>query len=785
MSAFSLRTKIITRLAVISLCAMSLLLFFMYRYVSRTLQTELGTRGHFIAHSLAEQSSGLILTQNELGIALLLRNALNADQDVTYIYIVDAKKNIVAHTFDKFPDRLKEIDSTDRQTPRRFQLNGNEILHVSAPILHGSLGTVHAGFLESSINQELVRIFILAAALITILFIAAAILMWLTIERTVISPVQDLEQKIRSIHEGRYHGTVEIVAEDEIGQLGQSFNLMAQHLGIVDLQRNNVINELHEANSELTRMVAKRELAERRLAESEEKLRLILDSAGEGIYGLDVEGRCTFCNKSSLYLLGYASPDDLIGKNMHTQIHHSLPDGTHAPVEDCCIYRAIRRGEKIHIDRDVMWRADGTSIPVEYWSFPQIKEGELIGSVVTFVDISQRIAAEEENRKLQQMLLQSQKMDAMGTLAGGIAHDFNNILAVIYGYTELARRRCPGDQKLSEDLDQVMVASDRARELVSQILTFSRTTEVRKQPLELVPLIKETLKLLRSSIPATIEIRQQFKANAVTLADPTQVHQVIMNLCTNAYHAMAEMGGILAVSLRKTEISDNGNTLGADIPNGKYALIEVSDTGCGMDAETRQKIFEPYFTTRGKGAGLGLAVVHGIVKSHGGKITVYSEPGAGSTFQVYLPLASTEAADEASAIIAPAGNGKGESILFVDDEQQIRELAREFFADLGYGVQTCSNGQEALQLFRKAPGSYDLVVTDMAMPGMSGKELSREILALRPEMPIVLCTGYSEVINGESARENGIREFLQKPVSMTQLSACIRNILDEPAEWTQ
>lgn len=781
MTALSLRTKIITRLGVISLCAMTVLLLFMYRYISRTLQVQLAARGQFIARSVAEQSANLILVQNELGVALLLRGTLRDDKDIRYLYIIDRNKEVIVHTFEtKFPADLKHI--ADDGAPHRIQLNGDEVLHVTAPILHGSLGTVHAGFLQSSVRHELLRMFILAAALIIILFIAAAVLMWLTIERIVIAPVQDLEHKVHNIREGKYLDTVEIVAEDEIGQLGHSFNVMAHHLSAVDQQRSNVIAELNEANTELTRIVAERELAERKFSESEEKLRLILNSAGEGIFGLDNEGRCTFCNLSSLKLLGYTSPSDLIGKNMHLKVHHSDADGTPSPIEVCQIHQALTRGEPVHVDRDLMWKADGTSFPVEYWSFPQVKDGQIVGSVVTFVDISQRLQAEEDNRQLQQMLLQSQKMDAMGTLAGGIAHDFNNILAVIYGYTELAIRKCVADKRLTDDLTQIMVASDRARELIGQILTFSRKSDIKRQPLELVPLIKETLKLLRSSIPATIEIRQQLDTNAVALADPTQIHQVMMNLCTNAYHAMAEKGGTLAVSVKIVEITDDGRAVGVEIPCGSYARIEVSDTGCGMDAVTRQKIFEPYFTTRGKGAGLGLAVVHGIVKSHGGKITVYSEVGAGSTFHVYLPLATAEAdADRKGATGETTCAGSGESLLFVDDEQQIREMAGEFFLESGYRIRTCSNGNEALKAFREEPESYDLVITDMAMPGMSGKDLSRELLALRPELPIILCTGYSELINGDSARELGIREFMQKPVPLNALCAAVTKILNKSA----
>jgi PAS domain S-box-containing protein len=384
-------------------------------------------------------------------------------------------------------------------------------------------------------------------------------------------------------------------------------------------------------------------------------------------------------------------------------------------------------------------------------------------------------------RALEQQLVQAQKMEAIGTLAGGIAHDFNNVLSPIIGYTELARAHAAGNAELSEDLAQVSEAAFRARDLVRQILTFSRKAERKKAPLHLADVVQEALKLLRSTLPTHIEFRLRFEGDGRVLADATQVHQVVMNLCTNAFHAMERAGGVLGVSVDEQDVAPERAVEVGLVP-GHYAVLTVSDTGVGMDKETLARIFDPYFTTKetGKGTGLGLAVVDGIVRAHEGRITVYSEPGAGTTFRVYLPLhdrpaASGAAEPQAAAAAAIAGH---ERVLVVDDEEAIRSVLARSLVRAGYRVTTCATAGEALELFTRDPAAYDLLVTDMTMPGMNGKELATRFMALRPGFPTILCSGYSSLINADEAARVGIGAYVEKPVIMGELLACIRRVLD-------
>lgn len=778
----SLRTRILTRLAIMSLCSMSLLLVIMYHYVSHSFERDLTFRGSFLARTIAEQSAAPILTQKYLALSLLLADAKHNDRDLSYLFIVDASGNVLAHTFgDSFPAGLKEIGKGDHKKLHRVIMDNHEVLHITNPIYSGSLGKLHVGMSKRHIFQELLRIFSLASLVIIALFITAAWLFWLSLERIIIRRLQNLNRAIRKVQQEGFVGAVTIMADDEIGRLGQSFNEMTVHLGEVDQQRTTVIAELNEKNQSLTQLVLEREQTEARLAESEEKLRLILDSAGEGIFGIDTNGNCTFCNQSSIRLLGYNNTEQLIGRNVHQHIHHTTPDGHPCTASECRIYQAFLQGKSLHADDEIFWKADHSSFPVEYWSFPQIKDGRIIGTVVTFVDITKRKQAEEENKGLQFMLLQSQKLDAMGTLAGGIAHDFNNTLTVISGYTEIAKKRCGDNAKLLDNLDQVMKAAERARELVKQILAFSRKTDLEQRPLPLSPLIRETLKLIRASIPTTIEIRQQLECDAVALVEPAQIHQVVMNLCANAYFAMAEAGGTLSVSLETVEIKDTDEPMKEGLPSGSYAVIAVADNGCGMDEETRLKVFDPYFTVRenGKGSGLGLAVADGIIKVHGGRITVHTQPGRGSTFRVYLPLVAGEQIPAAIDGAEYSHTGSGQLIAFVDDEQQIRDLAKDFLTNRGYQVEVYADGIHALDRFKKDVPPWDLLITDMAMPSMSGKELVQAVLAIRADLPVILCTGFSEQINSESAKKIGCREYLQKPVLMSTLCERISILLEE------
>lgn len=387
--------------------------------------------------------------------------------------------------------------------------------------------------------------------------------------------------------------------------------------------------------------------------------------------------------------------------------------------------------------------------------------------------------AEEEKIGLEHQLRQAQKMEAIGTLAGGIAHDFNNILSPIIGYTDMILDDLQKNSPIKNKIEQIYIAATRAKELVRHILTFSRQTEQEFTPVDIQPIIKETLKLLRASLPSTIEIKQRIDMNCgLVLADPVQIHQVIMNLCTNAFHAMRGKGGTLGVEIAEVEISI-ADCISLKLNPGLYARISVSDTGHGIPASIMERIFEPYFTTKapGEGTGLGLSVVHGIVKSYNGDIKIYSEPGKGTTINIYLPCIEADSSIPEKLASEVISSGK-ERILLVDDEEYIITMMKEMLERLGYHITAYTSSRKARDEFRTNPYTYDLVITDQTMPNMTGIELAEEFMRIRPNMPIIICTGFSEILSEEKAKVIGIREYVSKPVVKREISKAIRNALD-------
>ncbi|MFZ5763223.1 MAG: GAF domain-containing protein [Thermodesulfobacteriota bacterium] len=509
------------------------------------------------------------------------------------------------------------------------------------------------------------------------------------------------------------------------------------------------------------------QILERREAEvairaAKERWEQTFDAIDEVVTIHDPEMRIVQANKFAGATFG-VEPAALLGRYCHEVFR-----GQAVPCPGCP-ERESQRDYGVHSAAITCERLQKT---FEVTVFPMLTDGVLQG----FVHIAKDVT---EQRLMEEHLRQVQKMEAMGTLAGGIAHDFNNILSPILGYAELAQTRLGANDPLAGDLRQIVKAANRAKELVQQILTFSRRAEHAKKPLQPQLLVKEALKLLRASLPSTIEIRQEIPVDCGTImGDPTQLHQVVMNLCTNAFHAMRATGGVLAVRMARIEIGESDLKVAAlNLAAGPYVLLEVSDTGCGMDQETMARIFEPYFTTKakGEGTGLGLSVVHGIVKAAGGHITVYSEPGQGTTFHVYLP--AVEAAAPAAAVVHEALPEGAERVLVVDDEAEVGDLLRSMLEYLGYRVRVLASSQEALAVIEQAPDAIDLLITDMTMPAMTGLELAGRVLAIRPGLPIVLCTGFSELVSREKALGLGLREFLMKPVTMRDLAYAVRRAL--------
>ena len=390
---------------------------------------------------------------------------------------------------------------------------------------------------------------------------------------------------------------------------------------------------------------------------------------------------------------------------------------------------------------------------------------------------------EERTRALadsEKQLQQVMKLQAIGTLAGGIAHDFNNILFPIVGYTELTMDDIPEDSQARQNLEEILKATNRAKELVQQILTFSRQSCQERKPLKVQYLIKEAFKLLRATIPSSIEIDCDIDESYGPIkGDPTQVHQIIMNLCTNAYHAMQETGGKLEVKLNEINVSYEQSMQRVGMKVGRHIELTVKDSGHGMDPQVMDRIFEPYYTTKeqGKGTGLGLSVIHGIVKNHGGDITVRSQPGKGSTFKVYLPVIDEFEEEIETSEPSTEINGS-ERILLVDDEKQIIDIEQQILERLGYRVTPKTDSEEALEEFAAQPDRFDLVITDMTMPKMTGDQLARRMMDIKPQIPVILCTGFNEAITEEKAMAMGIDKFVMKPIVKDDLATTIRTVLD-------
>jgi PAS domain S-box-containing protein len=565
-----------------------------------------------------------------------------------------------------------------------------------------------------------------------------------------------------------FHGLLENLPVEAGG-------IRAIRMTIEDISRQKEVEEeLRQAKAELELRVEERAAQLSRAyinlrTETQKRRRLsaAVEQSVEGVLLLgDADLKIEYANPAFLRLSGYAL-DELVGKDVKI-----LRSGA----RDDTFYDAIRESVakgRTWVGDYPLRRKDGSVVLVEKTISPiRDDEGRVVSRVVTSHDVTER-------RRLESQLRQSQKMEAIGTLAGGIAHDFNNILGAIIGFTEMVMDDIPPDNPMHHRLELVLKSGFRGRDLVRQILTFSRKTSYERAPISLSPLVKETIKLLRASLPATLKIKTHVGAHSdVIIASPSEMQQIIMNLCTNAAHAMGQAtGGELTVTLNERKIGPD-STAATHLPPGKYVELAVKDTGTGIDEAVVKRIFEPFFTTKGvgEGTGLGLSVVYGIVKDLKGDITVESVPGAGATFRVLLPAAKTDSPSEEQGD-RQVLNGK-ERILFIDDEELLAELGKDMLEKLGYKVVVMTDGNEAVRFFSDNPSRFDLVLTDMTMPGLTGMEVAKSVLAKRADIPVILCTGHNDEVSTEKAVAAGIRGLLMKPLSRQELASAVRRVLD-------
>ncbi|OKY73871.1 MAG: hypothetical protein BM485_16480 [Desulfobulbaceae bacterium DB1] len=510
----------------------------------------------------------------------------------------------------------------------------------------------------------------------------------------------------------------------------------------------------------IVRDITARKQAEKQLV----RLASAIEQAAEEIVITDGNGNIDYVNPAFTLITGYPL-QEVAGKP-----YNFLADKAADPVFDAIwetmLEGAVWRGRMSHRKKDGrVFEADSAVSPIVD------QRGRRMGYVFVMRDVTEQI-------KVEAMFRQTQKMEAIGTLAGGIAHDFNNILAAVFGFAEIAKIDVPPDSRAGRSLDKILEAAGRARDLVKQILTFSRRTDLQPQPIHLRVLVKEAMKLLTASLPSTIAIQANFQSGEAVMADPSSIHQIIMNLCANAGHAMRKTGGILSISLLDVDLDSDFARVHAGITPGRFVRLTVSDTGHGIPPEVVDRMFEPFFTTKeeGEGTGMGLAVVHGIVQRLGGAVTVHSEIGKGSSFAVYLPMHTGGLEEKKREDERVAGGS--ERILFVDDEAFIVDVAKQMLELLGYQVIARTSSREALAYFTEHADDIDLLITDYTMPAMTGIDLAGKVREIRPDLPILLCTGYNAGLSVDEIEAAGIREIVYKPVVRKDLAAIVRRTLD-------
>jgi PAS domain S-box-containing protein len=544
---------------------------------------------------------------------------------------------------------------------------------------------------------------------------------------------------------------------------------------MLKLYNERLVRKLEQKMLELEKEVQMRRDIEEELRKINSFLDSIVENIPDMIFLKDArELRFVRCNKAGEELLGY-SRDELLGKR----------DYDFFPKEQADFFteqdrKVLSRKEIVDIPEEELQTRDKRNRILHTKKVPIMDEkGESLYLLGISEDITDLKKSEAERNRLNTQLLQAQKLESLGNLAGGIAHDFNNILSAIIGFTEIALFDVAEGSKVEESLHAVYKAGMRARDLVKQILTFARRSDEEIKPIKAESIVKDALNFLRSSIPTTIQIKQNIASNSSIMGNPIQLHQVLMNLCTNAAYAMEEEGGILEVGLEDIGFDKPETIREQELKSGDYIRLSVSDTGTGISPEIIESIFEPYFTTKtvGEGTGLGLALVNSIVESYGGKVEVKSELGKGSVFSIYVPITKeykTYPPYEKEDL--PTGS---EKILFVDDEATIAKAGTQIIQHLGYTVTTRTSSGEALELFKQNPYDFDMVITDTTMPNITGDKLAVELMRIRPDIPVILCTGYSKKIYDEITKKIGIKEIIFKPFVKADLAKAIRRVLDE------
>jgi PAS domain S-box-containing protein len=498
------------------------------------------------------------------------------------------------------------------------------------------------------------------------------------------------------------------------------------------------------------------------------RLATAIEQATEAVVITDLKASIQYVNPAFEKLTGYAR-EEVMGQNPRI-----LSSGKHDLEFYNKMWTTLLQG-KVWRGHLINRKKDGSLFEEEV-SISPVKNNE--GLITNFVAVKRDVSKE---MALEKQLQHALKMEAIGTLAGGIAHDFNNILAAIIGYAELIKNEVPADSRVGKDIAEVLAAGQRAVDLVKQILTFSRKTDTEKLPLRPHTIVKEVVKMMEASFPSTIQIETDIDADCgLIMADPTNIHQVTVNLCTNSLHAMADQKGTLSISLQRRELSAAELIGEPALSPGPYVVLTVTDTGCGIDKATMERIFDPFYTTKevGKGTGLGLAVIHGIVQDSNGFIRLKSTPGEGSSFSVYFPVLQekTSIAHESDQGAPPQGGN--EHILVVDDEPLLVRATQRQLENLGYLITGTTNSRDALKIISSSPNEIDLLITDQTMPGLTGAELAQAAMEIKPDLPVILCTGHSDLISRRKAMESGIKEYITKPLVGDELFRAVRSVLD-------